>query len=34
MIVVDDETLVREGLVTMLELMPGIEVVGSAADGE
>jgi DNA-binding NarL/FixJ family response regulator len=33
-IVVDDETLVREGLVTMLELMPGIEVVGSAADGE
>jgi DNA-binding NarL/FixJ family response regulator len=33
-IVVDDQALVREGLVTMLELMPGIEVVGTAADGE
>jgi DNA-binding NarL/FixJ family response regulator len=33
-VVVDDQALVREGLVTMLELMPGIEVVGSAADGE
>jgi len=33
-IVVDDQALVREGLVTMLELMPGIEVVGTAGDGE
>jgi DNA-binding NarL/FixJ family response regulator len=33
-IVVDDQTVVREGLVTLLETMPGIEVVGSASDGE
>ncbi|HEX4216530.1 MAG TPA: response regulator transcription factor [Candidatus Dormibacteraeota bacterium] len=32
-VVVDDETLIREGLVTMLELMPGIEVAGTAANG-
>ncbi len=32
-IVVDDQALVREGLVTMLELIPGIEVVGAAGDG-
>ena len=31
--VVDDQRLVREGLLTMLRLMPGIEVVGAAADG-
>lgn len=33
-VVADDQTVVREGLVTLLETMPGIEVVGSAADGE
>jgi DNA-binding NarL/FixJ family response regulator len=33
-VVVDDQTVVREGLVTLLETMPGVEVVGSAADGE
>ncbi|MHB8590151.1 MAG: response regulator [Candidatus Dormibacteraceae bacterium] len=33
-VVADDQTLVREGLVTLLRLMPGIEVVGSAGDGE
>jgi DNA-binding NarL/FixJ family response regulator len=33
-VVVDDQTVVREGLVTLLETMPGIEVVGSASDGE
>jgi len=33
-IVVDDQTVVREGLVTSLETMQGIEVVGSASDGE
>ena len=33
-VVADDQALVREGLVTMLELMPGIEVAGTAADGE
>jgi DNA-binding NarL/FixJ family response regulator len=33
-IVADDQTAVREGLVTLLSTMPGIEVVGSAADGE
>ena len=33
-VVVDDQTVVREGLVTSLETMQGIEVVGSASDGE
>ena len=33
-VVADDQTVVREGLVTLLSTMPGIEVVGSAADGE
>jgi DNA-binding NarL/FixJ family response regulator len=33
-VVADDQTVVREGLVTLLETMPGIEVVGSASDGE
>jgi DNA-binding NarL/FixJ family response regulator len=33
-VVADDQTVVREGLVTLLATMPGIEVVGSAADGE
>ncbi|TDD86979.1 response regulator transcription factor [Actinomadura rubrisoli] len=32
--VVDDQTVVREGLVLLLELLPGIEVAGSAGDGE
>jgi DNA-binding NarL/FixJ family response regulator len=32
-VVVDDQTVIREGLVTLLETMPGIEVVGAAADG-
>ena len=32
-LVVDDQTLVREGLVTLLRLSPGIDVVGSAVDG-
>lgn len=33
-VVADDQAAVREGLVTLLSTMPGIEVVGSAADGE
>jgi DNA-binding NarL/FixJ family response regulator len=33
-LVVDDQTVVREGLRTILGLSPGIEVVGAAADGE
>jgi DNA-binding NarL/FixJ family response regulator len=33
-IVADDQATVREGLVTLLGLMPDIEVVGAAADGE
>ena len=32
-VVVDDQTAVREGLVTILELLPGIEVVAAGADG-
>lgn len=33
-VVADDQTLVREGLVTLLRLGQGIEVVASARDGE
>jgi DNA-binding NarL/FixJ family response regulator len=32
-LVADDQTVVREGLVSLLSLLPGIEVVGAAADG-
>jgi len=32
-VVVDDQTAVREGLVTIIELIPGIEVAGSGSDG-
>ncbi|MGH8879422.1 MAG: response regulator, partial [Stackebrandtia sp.] len=33
-LVVDDQTVVRDGLVLILQLLPDIEVVGSAGDGE
>jgi DNA-binding NarL/FixJ family response regulator len=33
-LVADDQRVVREGLVLLLELLGGIEVVGAAADGE
>jgi DNA-binding NarL/FixJ family response regulator len=33
-LIADDQALIREGLETLLGLSPGIEVVGSAADGE
>jgi DNA-binding NarL/FixJ family response regulator len=33
-LVVDDQTVVREGLVLLLELLPGIEVAGACGDGE
>ncbi|GAB1338272.1 response regulator transcription factor [Streptomyces sp. E-15] len=33
-VVVDDQTVVREGIVMLLGLLPGVEVVGSAGDGE
>ncbi len=33
-LVVDDQTVVREGLVLILGMLPGVEVVGSAVDGE
>jgi DNA-binding NarL/FixJ family response regulator len=32
-VVVDDQTAVREGLVTILELLPGVDVVAAGADG-
>lgn len=32
-VVADDQTVVREGIVMLLGLLPGIEVVGSAGDG-
>jgi DNA-binding NarL/FixJ family response regulator len=32
-VIVDDQTVVREGLATMLGLLPEISVVGTAADG-
>ncbi|ARX86979.1 LuxR family transcriptional regulator [Streptomyces alboflavus] len=34
MVVVDDQTVVREGIVMLLGLLPGIEVVGAGGDGE
>ncbi|MFF4187420.1 response regulator [Streptomyces sp. NPDC001691] len=33
-VVADDQSVVREGIVMLLGLLPGIEVVGSARDGE
>ncbi|TWE19905.1 response regulator transcription factor [Kitasatospora atroaurantiaca] len=33
-LVADDQTVVREGIVMLLGLLPDIEVVGAAADGE
>ncbi|MFI5041138.1 MAG: response regulator [Acidimicrobiales bacterium] len=33
-LVVDDQRVVREGLGTLLKLLGGVEVVGSAADGD
>ncbi|MER8032887.1 response regulator transcription factor [Streptomyces bauhiniae] len=33
-VVVDDQTVVREGIVMLLGLLPGLEVVGAAGDGE
>src|ERR1700761_4395151 len=32
-VIADDQTVVREGLVTLLGLLPGVAVVGAAADG-
>jgi DNA-binding NarL/FixJ family response regulator len=32
-LVVDDQQIVREGLVTILDLLPDVSVVGAAADG-
>jgi DNA-binding NarL/FixJ family response regulator len=33
-VVADDQTVVREGIVMLLGLLPGVEVVGSAGDGD
>jgi DNA-binding NarL/FixJ family response regulator len=33
-LVVDDQRVVREGLALLLRLLPGVEVVGAASDGE
>src|SRR5262249_36912476 len=33
-VVADDQAVVREGIVMLLGLLPGIEVVGAAKDGE
>jgi DNA-binding NarL/FixJ family response regulator len=33
-LIADDQALIREGLATLLGLLPGIEVVGTAVDGE
>jgi DNA-binding NarL/FixJ family response regulator len=32
-LVVDDQRLIREGISSLLDLQPGVEVVGTAADG-
>jgi DNA-binding NarL/FixJ family response regulator len=34
LLIVDDQALIRDGLVTICERLPDVEVVGSAADGE
>ncbi|MEW2545437.1 response regulator transcription factor [Streptomyces sp. NPDC047002] len=34
LVVADDQAVVREGIVMLLGLLPGIEVVGAARDGE
>lgn len=33
-LIVDDQTLIRDGLVTICERLPDVEVVGTASDGE
>ncbi len=33
-LVADDQAIIRDGLVTVLSLLPDVEVVGEAADGE
>ena len=33
-LIADDQKIVREGLVTLMGLLPGIEVVGAAVDGD
>ena len=33
-LIVDDQTLMREGLASLLEIQAGIEVVGTAGDGQ
>lgn len=33
-LIIEDQTLMRQGLKTILELEPGLRVVGTAADGE
>ncbi|MER7921054.1 MULTISPECIES: response regulator transcription factor [unclassified Streptomyces] len=33
-VVADDQTVVREGIVMLLGLLPGVEVLGAAGDGE
>ena len=34
MLVVDDQFLIRSGLIALLRAAPGIEVIGEAQDGE
>ena len=34
MLVADDQAIIRDGLVTVLSLLPDVEIVGEAADGE
>ena len=34
LLIVDDQTLIRDGLATICELLPDVELVGTAADGE
>lgn len=33
-LVADEQKIVREGLVTLLGLLPGITIIGAASDGE
>lgn len=34
LLIVDDQTMIRDGLVTICERLAGVDVVGTAADGE
>lgn len=34
LLIVDDQALIRDGLVTICERLPDVDVIGTAGDGE